>query len=165
MKKMSVLFLFCFASGILLAQNGVVTLKRKMDVYYGQWYVSKKWENSMLYFDRVQDVEAKILELRNSSYYFLEESEETEKGNLIIKGYNDVGFSVLLLCIKENKHEAMLLIRITDSSPEPVEKGTWYSKLFKGTLISFELDQLNKVERTMKRISKGQSNSIKKYQL
>lgn len=122
------------------AQVGVLTLKKKDPIYYGQWFTLKGTPHQMYLIDEPEFADQALERLLSPYDLNIEEGRENEKGNLFWVIESNNGFTSTIFRKKNSEGDVMLCIA-TNMTPDEEEFTPWYEKVFqkRGCLFSFSL--------------------------
>ena len=114
-------------SGFALAQRDVMTLKRKSEIYYGQWYVLKSLPNTVFLLDKPNEADLELLRLLGEEDLTLEDGKlHPDTGSLHFISYTGLGFQKTIARI-ESEDTVILVISINEDIIKEAEGKPWYS--------------------------------------
>jgi hypothetical protein len=120
------------------AQVGVLTLKKKDPIYYGQWFTLKDTPNKIYLIDEPEYADLALERLLEPYELNIEEGRDHDNGGLFWVIESDNGFTSTIFRKKNADGEVMLCVATNFASDED-EFTPWYEKVFRtrGYLFSF----------------------------
>ncbi len=128
MKKIFLLALLMHFVSPTNAQIGVLTLKKRDDVYYGQWFTLKKNENQLFLVDNEKNADAALQRLLAPYEIAYEDAEIDEDGDLFWVVESNNGFTSKVYRISGEDNQIILIVstmKITDNG----EFNAWHQKI------------------------------------
>jgi hypothetical protein len=129
MKTIIICTLAVLFAGQSFAQIGVITLKKKEAVYYGQWFTVKGTEDRMFFVDERDYADLALNRLLSPYELSIDDGQEDEEGDLMWEIQADNGFISTVYRILQDDNTVLLMI-ITEEAPEEDDFVSWYEKVF-----------------------------------
>ncbi len=111
MKKV-VLSLMLFVGIYSNAQLGIITLEKKENPFYGQWYVinSKEYKNQLFYFDKKEKVDSVLMSMLDPYDLKQSDARKDEAGDSYWVVDNDNGFNSTVYLVKIDQNDSQIII-------------------------------------------------------
>ena len=129
MKTIIICTLAVLFAGQSFAQIGVITLKKKEAVYYGQWITVIGTEDRMYFVDDWDYADLALNRLLSPYELSIDDGQEDEEGDLMWEIQADNGFITTVYQILQDDNTVLLMI-ITEETPEEDDFVSWYEKVF-----------------------------------
>jgi hypothetical protein len=125
----AIISLLFFFSGFAAAQRDVMTLKRKGEIYLGQWYVSEDLPNILFIVNLPNEANIELLQLLSQEDLNLEDGNlHPDTGALHFISYTALGFQKTIVRI-ETDDTTILAVSVNEEISKWEEDKPWYSVL------------------------------------
>jgi hypothetical protein len=129
MKTIIICTLALLFSGQSFTQIGVVTLKKREQYYYGQWFTVKGSENRLYFIDQEDYANLALSRLLLPYELTIEDGEEDKEGDFswVVSANN--GFISTVYKISQEEGNTLIMV-ITEEAQEQADFVSWHEKVF-----------------------------------